>query len=474
MTQRGRIEYARSGGKVNTDAIDNSAGVDCSDHEVNIKILLDRMVDDGVLPAEPRNPLLAEMTDEVASMVLADNYAQNEVLGIGRAHAAPMLSVHARLVDHLTATRGLDRKMEVLPTRAQFAALEQAGDGLTSPELATLLAHVKLALKDEVLQSELPDTDTFVEILPDYFPTPLRQRYHDEIHDHPLHREIITTVLVNRVLDGAGVSFAYRLHEELNATGIDAVRAFGVSSGVYDLPGLWREVRALDNVLPTDVQDELMLESRRLLDRVARWFLVNRPQPLQVGKEIERFAPVVAELSPRMPSLLRGREAASTAAMAERLAERGVPVGLATRVAALLFTFGLLDVAEVAEHATKGGRPYRTPQETAELYYALSEHLEMDRILTSVTALMRGNRWHALARLALRDDLYSSLRDITLDVLRSAEPGTTADERIAAWEKANASRLARARASLADIAESGQLDLATLSVAGRQIRSMVR
>ena len=474
MTQRGRIEYARTGGKVNTDAIDNSAGVDCSDHEVNIKILLDRLVDDGVLPAEQRNPLLAEMTDEVAGLVLADNYAQNEVLGIGRAHAAPMLSVHARLVDHLAATRGLDRKLEVLPTRAQFAALEQAGDRLTSAELATLLAHVKLALKDDVLHSELPDTDVYAEILPDYFPTPLRERYRDAIFAHPLHREIITTVVVNRVVDGGGVSFAYRLNEELSATATDAVRAFGVASGVYDLPGMWNEVRALDNVLPTDVQDELLLESRRLLDRVARWFLINRPQPLEVGKEILQFASVVAELSPRLPSLLRGREAATVAAMAERLAERGVPVTLATRVAALLFTFGLLDVAEVAERAAKGSRPQRTSLETAELYYALSEHLEMDRMLTSVTALKRGNRWHALARLSLRDDLYGSLKAITLDVLRSSQPGTTADERIAQWETANASRLARARASLADIAESGQLDLATLSVAARQIRSMVR
>jgi glutamate dehydrogenase len=473
MTQRGRIEFARAGGKVNTDALDNSAGVDCSDHEVNIKILLDRLVADGALPAEQRNPLLAEMTEEVAQLVLHDNDSQNEVLGVGRAHAAPMLSVHARLVDHLSKTRGLDRRLEALPTRAQFGALEQAGQGLTSPELATLLAHVKLALKEEALASDLPDDPAYAGSLPDYFPTPLRQPYREAIFAHPLRREIVTTMVVNDVVDGGGVSYAYRLWEELSASATDAVRAYTVTTGVFDLKGLWRQIRALDNELPTAAQDALMLESRRLLDRAARWLLQNRPQPLRVDAEVQRFGPVVAELAPRMPELLRGRELAAVTAMSRDLAERGVPAGLADRVGSLLYTFGLLDVAEVADRASRKGVP-RTALETAQLYYALSEHLEMDLMLTSVTALERGNRWHSLARLSLRDDLYGSLRAITLDVLRSTEPGTGPDERIAAWERANTSRLSRARASLSDIAQAGQLDLATLSVAARQVRSMVR
>ncbi|HEY0637726.1 MAG TPA: NAD-glutamate dehydrogenase [Pseudonocardiaceae bacterium] len=471
LTQRGRIEFARSGGKVNTDAIDNSAGVDCSDHEVNIKILLDRLVADGTLPAEQRNPLLAEMTDEVAGLVLADNYAQNQMLGIGRAHAPDMLSVHSRLVDHLAATRGLDRTLDVLPTREQFEALEQAQQGLSSPELATLLAHVKLALKADLLDSDLPDTDVFAGKLPGYFPTPLRERYREAIGAHPLRREIITTVAVNEVVDGGGVTFAYRLQEELSVAPTDAVLAFATATGVFDLGGLWEQVSALDNVLPTGVQDGLMLESRRLLDRAARWFLSNRPQPLRVGEEIARFAPVVRELVPVLPGLLRGQEAAAMSAQSEILLARGVPARLATRVGGLLFTFGLLDVAEVAAAASEQGEP-RTPLEAAELYYALSEHLRMDRLLTAVTLLERGNRWHSLARLALRDDLYGSLRAITLDVLRTAEAGTSAAERIAAWEQANVARLDRARVALTDLAQADTLDLASLSVAARQIRTM--
>ena len=479
LTQRGRIEFARSGGKVNTDALDNSAGVDCSDHEVNIKILLDHLVVEGALDRADRNALLAQMTDEVGELVLADNYAQNAVLGVSRAHAAPMVSVHARLVADLEERAGLDRELEALPTAAEFRALEKAGQGLTSPELATLLAHVKLALKEEVLASELPDVETFARRLPEYFPVELRDRFRDAVMAHPLRKEITTTVLVNEVVDGGGISYAYRLTEEMGASGTDAVRAFAVATTVFDLPSLWREIEALDNRIPTELADELVLETRRLLDRASRWLLANRPQPLPVGAEIARFAPVIGELARRVPAMLQGREKEQVTARAAELVEQGVPAELAERIAVLLYTYVLFDVTEVAELAEREAGPdgvglERSHQEAAELCYALSDHLDIDQMLSSVSALERGNRWHALARLALRDDLYSSLRAITLDVLRQSDPGDDPAEKIAKWEASNSSRLGRARAALAEISRVNRLDLATLSVAARQIRSMVR
>ncbi|NUT93723.1 MAG: NAD-glutamate dehydrogenase [Saccharothrix sp.] len=479
LTQRGRIEFARTGGKVNTDALDNSAGVDCSDHEVNIKILLDELVREGRLDQQQRNELLGQMTDEVGDLVLADNYSQNQVLGVSRAHAAPMLSVHARLVADLEQRGHLDRALEALPSAAEFRALEKAGDGLTSPELATLLAHVKLALKEEVLASDLPTIDVIARRLPDYFPSELRERFAEAIGSHPLAREIITTVLVNEVVDGGGVSYAFRLAEEISASATDAVRAYTVVTAIYDLPSLWRDIRALDTKIATSVQDDMVLESRRLLDRASRWLLTNRPQPLAVGSTIARFAGVVGELAPRTLDMLQGREKESVLAHVERLTGAGVPEDLARRVAVLLFTYGLLDVTEVAELAEREGEGHgvgqeRSHPETAELYFALSEHLDVDRMLSSVSGLERGNRWHALARLALRDDFYSSLRSITIDVLRSSEPGDSPAEKIATWEQANASRLARARAALEEINRASRLDLATLSVAARQVRSMIR
>ncbi|GLW93783.1 NAD-glutamate dehydrogenase [Actinokineospora globicatena] len=477
LTQRGRIEFARSGGKVNTDALDNSAGVDCSDHEVNIKILLDHLVRDGGLDRASRDAVLAEMTDEVGDLVLGDNYAQNAVLGVSRAHAGPMLSVHARLVDHLQQDQeGFDRRLEALPSREQFRALEKAGDGLTSPELATLLAHVKLALKEDVLASDLPDQDVFSRRLPEYFPSQLRERFGPAIGAHPLRRQVTTTLLVNEVVDGAGISYAFRLAEEMSASATDAVRAFAVATRVYDLRSLWAEIHALDNAVSTEVTDAMVLESRRLLDRASRWLLSNRPQPLAVGAEISRFHRVVGELAPKVHDLLRGRAREEADADAARMVAAGVPEALAKRVSGLLDEYGLLDITEVSELAERdaGLESERSPLETAQLYYALSDHLNVDQMLTSVSALERGNRWHALARLALRDDLYSSLRAITLDVLRQSDPGEAAEDKIAIWERANASRLSRSRSALEEIHASGRLDLATLSVAARQVRSMVR
>ncbi|MCA1654908.1 MAG: NAD-glutamate dehydrogenase, partial [Pseudonocardiaceae bacterium] len=475
LTQRGRIEFATKGGKVNTDALDNSAGVDCSDHEVNIKILLDQLVANGVLAKEQRNELLAEMTDEVADLVLADNYSQNAVLGASRAHTVPMLTVLARLVAHLEERAGLDRELEALPSKARFRDMDKKSEGLTSPELATLLAHVKLRLKEDVLASRLPDADVFARRLPEYFPTQLRERFGDAVHKHPLRRQITTTLVVNEVVDGGGVSYAFRLTEEMNATATDAVRAFTAVTKIYDLQSLWRQIHALDNVVPTDAQDAMVLETRRLLDRASRWLLSNRPQPLAVGAEINRFHRVVSELAPEVGQFLRGTEQAAVVAQAEHLVSEGVPVELARRVASLLDGYALLDVTEVSELADRDALDTeRSPRETAELYYALSDHLSIDSMLTSISALERGNRWHALARLALRDDLYSSLRAITLDVLRQSDPGTSADDKIANWEHVNARRLSRSRESLAEIRQAGTLDLATLSVAARQVRSMVQ
>lgn len=430
----------------------------------------------GELEHARRNELLGEMTDEVGSLVLADNYRQNAVLGVSRAHAGPMVSVHARQVSALVAKGAFDRKLEALPTPSQFRALEKAGEGLTSPELATLLAHVKLDLKDELLASDLPESEVFTRRLPEYFPAPLRERFAAAIAQHPLRRQIITTLITNELVDGGGISFVYRLMEEMNATATDAVRAYAVVTHVYDLPKLWAEIDALDNVVPTAVADRMVLETRLLLDRAARWFLTNRPQPLAPLAEINRFGPVLAELGPKLGELLRGRELESVEQDAAGMVEEGVPAELARQVALLLHSYGLLDVVEVAELAEQqvGLDATHTPADTAELYYALSDHLDIDKMLTEISALERGNRWHALARLSLRDDVYGSLRAIALDALRHSDQDLSVDEQIEQWEKANASRLSRARVALDEITRSGRLDLATLSVAARQIRSTVR
>jgi len=221
------------------------------------------------------------------------------------------------------------------------------------------------------------------------------------------------------------------------------------------------------------VADMITLDSRRLLDRASRWFLTTRPQPLAVGATVSRFSDGMRSLREQLPSLLRGREREVVTSRAVELTKAGVGPDCAQRCAALMYGYGLLDVVELTELAERDREP-REPLEVATVYYAMSEHLGVDLALTSVTALERGDRWHALARLALRDDLYGSLRAITLDALRESAPGTPVDDAIEAWEQANASRLVRARAALHEVGTAGQLDLATLSVVSRQLRGLAR
>ncbi|WP_278262948.1 NAD-glutamate dehydrogenase [Nocardia sp. AG03] len=464
-TALGRIEFCRAGGKMNTDALDNSAGVDCSDHEVNIKVLLDGVVSAGALAPADRNPLLASMTDEVARMVLQDNVDQNALIGIARTDAPQMASVHGRVIDDLEQRRGLDRELEALPSTAELKRRAEEGSGLASPELANLLAHVKLGLKADLLDTDLPDSAYFARRLPLYFPTPLRERFGAEIKKHRLRREIVTTMIVNEMVDYGGITYAHRLGEEVGASTSDVVRAFAAASEIFELHEVWARIRGAD--APAGVCDLLELESKRTLDRASRWLLSNRPQPIAVGAEINRYHRRVQELAPQVPGWLRGHHVTSLTQGAAELIARGAPTDLATEVFGLLSMFPLLDVVDIADIADRDGA------EVGALYYALNEHLKIDWLLEAVSHLERGDRWHALARLALRDDMYGSLRSLTLDVLSAGDPEETADEKIAYWESKNQSRLGRARAALAELFESGTHDLATLSVAARQVRSMV-
>ncbi|MBF6142437.1 NAD-glutamate dehydrogenase [Nocardia farcinica] len=466
FTQRGRIEYARAGGRINTDALDNSAGVDCSDHEVNIKILLDGLVGAGRLSTAERNALLAEMAAEVCRLVLADNESQNQLMGTARARAVASLAVHGRLIDHLEREYGLDRDLEVLPSKKEIAARRRAGHGLTSPELATLLAHVKLALRADLLAGPLPDDPAFAEHLAGYFPQRLRTEYAEAIAAHPLRREIVATVLTNDVVDNGGITYAYRLTEESGADNADAVRAFAIVTAVFDLPGLWRDIRGAG--LSADLTDELIVLSRRLLDRAARWMLTQRPQPLAVAEEIARFRGGIAELTPRVAGWLSGRDAAALRTRTAALTDRGVPAELAERVALLLDRFALLDIIEVAA-AT--GRPAAA---VAPVYYLLGERLGVVPQLMAVSRLERGTKWNALARVALRDELYDTIRALCRDVLTDGEPGESAERVIDDWAARCAAKLDRTQRILEAISESGDRDLAALSVATRQLRALAR
>jgi glutamate dehydrogenase len=473
LSQLGRIEAALSGVRVNTDAIDNSAGVDTSDHEVNIKILLGDVVRRGELTTEERNTLLASMTHDVADHVLRDNYEQNVLLGNARAQELSMVPVHVRLMRWLEKRGELDRALEFLPSDAEIAKRVSEGVGLKSPEFSVLVAYAKLALKKDILASDMPDDPYFATTLADYFPQALRETYAAELERHPLKREIITNSVVNSMVNRGGITFVFRTQEEAAGSPDQVARAFIVAREVFNLRSYVEQTEALDNVLPTAVQTRLYLEFRRLLDRSVRWLLAARPGSLDITTEVERLGPVVTELAPLIPELLQGSERERVVTQTTAWEADGVPADLAARAATLLDSYSLLDVVEIASDLD------RTPGDVAEVYFKMSERFGIDGMLNRVAQLARDDRWDALARGALRDDLYAVLEAFTRNAFESEDDldgdGTvSAAERIESWCRVNADGVARAESQLTGILGLEKPTIAALSVALRSLRSVVR
>jgi glutamate dehydrogenase len=466
FTQLGRVEAATAGVRINTDAIDNSAGVDTSDHEVNIKILLDLAVREGRVEASERNAILAGMTDEVAALVLRDNYDQNVVLATAGAQAADLLPVHRRMIRAWERNGRLDRQVEALPSEKELDARAAAGEGLTSPELAVLLAYSKIDLAEELLAVGLADDEVFLPVLTQYFPSPVVDKSGDLLWRHPLRREIITTSVVNRIINHGGISFVFRAGEETGADAADIARGFVCARTVFDLPNLQQRVESTDGLIPASAQAALRLETRRLLDRAARWFLSGGSQ-IDVASVINDVRPVVQELLPAVPELLQGPERDRWVRRRDELQALGAPADLAADCAILLHAFSLLDIVRIAQSRKVDAG------DTAQIYYRLSARFDIDDILTRISSLPRSDRWDALSRAAMRYDLYEALRSLTMSVMDTTDAGSAAQARILMWEEANASIIDRAQQTLDEIKSHESNDLSTISVALRSLRALV-
>ncbi|MGW9195958.1 NAD-glutamate dehydrogenase [Micromonospora chersina] len=464
-TQQGRIEYAAAGGRIYTDFIDNAAGVDCSDHEVNIKILLNTAVADGALDMPDRDELLAQMTDEVAELVLRDNYDQARALNNAQAQAASLLPVHRRMISELERAGQLDRALEALPSDEELAVRGETG--LTAPEFAVLLAYVKIVLEREIVSEGLADEEWTTDVLVNYFPTPLRERFADRMGRHRLRRDIVTTVLVNEAINRGGITFVFRVVEETAASAADVLRAYVVVREVFRLRELWDAVEALDNKVSPELQTSVYLDTRRLLDRAVRWLVTNRRSPIDVPGEIARLRDGVARLLPELENLFFGTEREAIAAHIDSLTGKGLPRDLAEQATRLMYSFGLLDVVETAQSTG------RDVSEVASVYFVLSDRFRVDALLSKISLLPREDRWQTLARMALRYDLYAALAALTAEVLGSTPDSLPPVERVQEWEQANATSIHRAHRAMGEFDES-RADLSALSVLLRQIRTLVR
>jgi len=467
-TQLGRIEYALHGcggigGRLFTDAIDNSAGVDTSDHEVNIKILLGLVIAEGELTEKQRNKILAEMTDEVAALVLRDNYYQTQALRLTRRLARPLLEQQARFMRFLEKAGRLNRALEFLPDDATIAERREQAIGLTAPESAVLLAYCKLWLFDELVASDLPDDPFIADALRRYFPSLLRDRYGPYMQRHPLKREIVATYVLNSMVNRVGATFVHRLSENTGAPPAQVVRAYLLARESFANGEARAAIEALDDRVPDEVQADMLIELARLTERATTWFLRSRRLTDPMTDTIARLRPAAERLLAFIaaePGKPRQRHQQH-----ERWLDAGVPAELAARVASAEAQFAALDVAEIAEQSQ------RTLDEVAGAYFALGDCLGLDRLRAQIVQLHPEGYWQVRAKAALGDDLADLHREFASQAVR-LHAGGDAQAAVAAWEQANAHALARARRLIDELSQLRSMDLATASVALRELRNL--
>ncbi|MDX1375659.1 MAG: NAD-glutamate dehydrogenase, partial [Burkholderiales bacterium] len=466
VTQRGRIEFARAGGRINTDAIDNSAGVATSDHEVNIKILLGLAVADGELTRKQRDKLLGEMTDDVAALVLRDNYFQTQSLSITRRMGVRLLDAQVRFMRALEKSGRLSRAIEYLPDDEEIDARRARGEGLTTPEAAVLLAYAKLWLYDALLASPLPDDPWVATALARYFPARLRQNYAAYMARHPLRREIIVSHVLNSMVNRVGSSFVHGFVDAAGATPAEIVRAYLLQREIFSYVPEWQAIEALDNRVPDEVQAEMLIQSGRLAVRATGWFLRASRLNEDMAATIAHFSQGVETLRAGLAGLLDADTRAQVEALAAGFAARGVPEALARTVASSETLFAALDILEVADHA-------RMPElQVAGVYFGLAELLALPWLRGCIGKLAGEGHWAVLARAAMRDDLASLQRALAAQVVEGVHAGATPQDLLAAWRESRAGVLGRAQRLIGELRAGPAPDQSMLSVALRELRNL--
>jgi glutamate dehydrogenase len=465
FSQRGRVEYGLKGGRLNTDFIDNSAGVNTSDVEVNIKILLNPQVAEGKLTRGERNRLLVRMTGAVADLVLRNNYLQGQAISTLEVQATARLQEYQHLIRSLERSGDLNRALEFLPSDDELLERRKRGIGLTRPELAILLAYSKIWLNNHLLASDVPEDPYLSHELERYFPAPVQERFPRAITRHRLRREIIATATTNSLVNRMGPTFVARAQEDTGAEPAQIARAYTAAREIFAMREVWEQIEALDNRVPAKLQYEAVFQTSRLLRHATYWLLTARRRGLQVDAAVKEFRGGVQELEARIAELLSGDELERFGQARRRYLEAGLPPHVAARIASLEALNAALDIVEIA------GAHHVSVTETARVYFEVGTRTGVDWLRTRIEKLAVDGPWQAIARTGLRDGALRVHRRLTERVLTRRDRGS-ANARVSAWLEASGKELAHWQRTLTDMRSAGAADFATLTVGVETVRKL--
>ena len=462
-TQLGRIEFAQSGGRINTDFVDNVGGVDCSDNEVNIKILLNQLVNEGELTKKHRDQLLYDMTDDVSKIVLKDCYRQTHTISITELKGVSLLKEQLRFIHSLEKSGKLDREIEFLPSDEEISERQVQGIGFSRPELSVLVAYGKMVLKEQFAIDEIDQNPYYLKQLIEAFPPKLQKKYAKQIQNHPLRKEIIATKLANEVVNDMGLNFVERMKEETGAPVEEILTCYMMAREVFDLPSHWAKIEELDNKIPAIVQTEILHQMRRTVRRAARWFLRHRNKSLDLVQTIEFYKPTFDKLSTKLSHYLVECETELLDKAQLEFEREGVPADVAAYVAQLSSIFSIMDIADVAASLN------RDVELVTKVYFKLGSNLGLHWFLDQITNQAVGNHWQALARASYREELDWQQRALTSAVLQFDKKAKDGEEMFTAWHQEFEHILGRWEQMLAEFKTSDTHEFAKFSVALREL-----
>jgi len=468
FTQLGRVEYSLNGGLSNTDFIDNAGGVDCSDHEVNIKILLNDVVSKGDMTVKQRNEMLVDMTDDVAQLVLKNNYRQVQAISLAQAESAHRIVEYRRLIQYFESEGKLDRELEFIPTDEIIADREANGIGLSRPELCVLVSYCKANLKEELIASTVPDETYMCEAITSAFPAAIENKFADQLDRHKLRREIIATQVANKLINLMGPTFIQRMIDATGASSPDIAKAFFIAKDVFGMEQLWEAIEKLDFHVGAQDQMDMMLGLMRLVRRGTRWFLRNRRCELDVSTVTERFSPGVHQVSNELPSLLVGARLKQWEKNRAYYMAQGFPAELADVAAganSMLPVLGIVEAAEIANRPVK---------EVAQYYFSLGDRLELFWFAQEIDNLPVDNHWQALAREAFRDDLDWQQRSLTVSVLQLGLDDMDVGEQVDHWCKEFEFMVHRWKSMIFELRSAQHQEFSMYSVALRELMDLAQ